>query len=145
MGFGKRHLKELNNHTFGKTPDTTPAGAIYVSLHTASPGTDGQTSNEATGSGYARKLTAASDWSASTDADPSITKNGVAIAFAAATGNWSSLASFTHFGLWLHATSTTEANYIGCGVLATPQPVANTNVPTFAIDALQLIHGDSDN
>ena len=138
MGIGKRQMGELHNHLFGKTPDTTPAGVLYVSLHTASPGEDGQTSNEATGTGYARKSTAASDWSAATNADPTVTKTGVAITFAAAGGSWSSGATFTHFGLWAHASSTTEANFVGWGTLSVGKVVASGDIPSFAIDALTM-------
>jgi hypothetical protein len=137
-GFGKRHCKELLNHTFGKTPDTTPAGVIYLSLHTADPGEDGQTSNEATGSGYARKVTAATDWNAATNADPSVTTNGVDLAFPTATGDWSSGTAFTHVGLWIHATLTTEANFLGVATLNVAKSVLNNDTMTILSGALSV-------
>ena len=41
-GWGKRVQKEMQNHQRGKTPDTTPAGIVWSSLHTADPVTMGR-------------------------------------------------------------------------------------------------------
>jgi len=137
-GYGRRQASETLNHLFGKTPDTTPAGVLYVSLHTGDPGEDGQTANEATGSGYARVLTAATDWNAATLADPSVADNANPIAFPAATGDWSAGADMTHFGLWNHLTLGAEANFIGSGSLTVAKPVLNGDTASFAAGAFQF-------
>lgn len=138
MALGKRVCKELLNHLFGKTPDTTPAGVIYLSLHTADPGDNGQTSNEATGTGYARKVTAASDWVAATDADPAVTVNANAITFAQAGATWSSGVNMTHMGFWTHLSTATEAVFIGRIALGTAKPVTSGDTPEFAAGSLTL-------
>lgn len=138
MSLGKRVCKEMLNHFLGKTPDTTPAGVLYLSLHTADPGEDGQTSNEATGTGYARKQTAASDWNAATDADPSVSTNANALAFAQAGGNWASGSNLTHMGFWTHATTATEAVFCGRIALTTAKPVLSGDTAEFAAGALSL-------
>jgi hypothetical protein len=131
---GRRFMQNLLNWAFGKTPAATPAGVIYLSLHTASPGTDGQTSNEATGSGYARVATSAASWNVATAADPSVLTNAALIQWPTATGDWSGGANFTHVGMWAHATSTTEANFLGAQAIGTPRNVLNG-------DTLQLQAG----
>jgi hypothetical protein len=139
---GKRVCKEVLNHLLGKTPDTTPAGVVYLSLHTAHPGEDGQTSNEATGTSYARVSRAATDWNAATNADPSVATNATSAAFPAsgtAGGDWSSGTAFTHVGIWAHPTLTTEANYIGAAALAgTPGPVLSGGTLTIAAGQLSI-------
>lgn len=138
VGYGKRQAKEALNHLFGKTPDTTPAGIIFVSLHTADPGEDGQTANEATGTGYARVATAAADWNAATDADPSVTDNANIIAFAQAGGDWSGGANFTHFGLWATLAGAGEADFVGAGTLNTAKPVLNGDTASFPVGDLDF-------
>lgn len=137
-GYGKRHAKESLNHTFGKTPDTTPAGVLYVSLHTGDPGEDGQTANEASGGSYARKVTSAASWNAATDADPSVTDNASAITFVTATADWSSASDMTHYGLWSTLSGTGEADYVGSGVLDVARPVLDGDTPEFAAGTLKM-------
>jgi hypothetical protein len=135
---GKRVDKELLNHLFGKTPDTTPAGVLYISLHTGDPGNDGQTANEATGSAYARVTTAATDWNAATNAEPSVTTNANAITFPTATGNWSSGTNFTYIGIWKHLTNTGEADFIGRAALTVAKPVMNGDTLSIAAGSLSI-------
>jgi hypothetical protein len=87
---------------------------IYVSLHTGDPGSDGQAGNEATGSGYARATTAPADWNIATDAVPAVT------------------------GLWTTLAGTTEAEYIGRGLLTTAKPVTNGDTAQIAAGALDI-------
>lgn len=137
-GYGKRQAKESLNHTFGKTPDTTPVGVIYVAMNTGDPGEDGQTANEASGGSYARVLTAASDWNAATDATPSVTSNANAVAFATATADWSAGADMTNFSLWKSLSGTTEADYIGTGTLEQDRAVLDEDDPEFGAGTLKM-------
>lgn len=138
MSMGKRVCKETLNHIFGRTPDTTPAGVVWISLHTASPGENGQTSNEATGTGYARVSMVAADWEDATDADPSVMANATDIEFPQAGGDWSSGNPFTHAGIWAHASSTTEANFVGAFALAVAKSVLNGDTLTIAAGDFQV-------
>jgi hypothetical protein len=131
-GLGKRIHKELLDYIFNGTSMTAAPSNIYISLHTADPGSDGQTSNEATGSGYARKSTAASDWAAATDNDPSLMTNSNAITFATATGDWSSGTNFTHAGFWSSLSGTSESDFLGRIQLTTPTAVTNGDTAEFA-------------
>lgn len=142
MTLGNRQSAESLNHILGKTPDTTPAGIVYISLHTASPGDDGQTSNEATGTGYARITTAATDWDAATTANPAVTQNANELAFALAGGDWSAGADFTHFAVWSSLAGTLEADFIADAeitILGVPAPraVLSGDEVKFAVGALE--------
>lgn len=132
-GYGTTFMKALNDQVFGKASFTNPNGVMYISLHTADPGIDGQTSNEVSGGSYARKLTAATDWNASTNADPAVTTNATTLTFATATANWGTV---THFGLWRTLSGTTAADFIGRGALTASQTINNTNTASFAASAL---------
>lgn len=111
---------------------------IYVSLHVGDPGDDGQDGAEATGTGYAAVDTTPATWSAATDATPSVTDNVAAITFPEAGGDWSSGSSFTHVGLWKHATTRTEAQYIGRGVLGTPKPILSGETGILQIGSVTI-------
>ena len=137
-GFGKRQIISLINHASGKTPDDTDAGVWYVSLHTGDPGDDGQTSNEATGTGYVRVLTSALTWGAATDATPSVMASILAVVFPTAGGDWSTASNMTHFGLWNTLAGTPEADYVGRGALTVPAPVLSGQTPNFPIGALRM-------
>jgi hypothetical protein len=132
-GYGQTFMKALNDQVFGKAAFTNPNGVMYISLHTADPGVDGQTSNEVSGGSYARKLTAASDFNAATTADPSVTTNANTLTFVTATANWGTV---THFGLWRTLAGTTAADFIGRGALSASQTINNTNTASFAAGAL---------
>lgn len=133
-GFGNTFRKSINDLIFKNTAFTSnPAGVIYVSAHTGDPGPDGQTANEVSGGSYARKVTAASDWSTGSAADPHVISNGNAITFVTATANWGTV---THFGLWNHATNTAAANFVGSKALTASQVVNNGNTLSFAVGAL---------
>lgn len=131
-GLGQTWCKKLNDHTFMKTALTQPTN-IFVSLHTADPGPDGQTANEVSGGSYARVSTAGADWNAGTVADPSVTSNANTITFPTATASWGTV---THFGLWTTSTGTTAAEFIGASALTASQAIADTNTASFAAGAL---------
>jgi hypothetical protein len=96
----------------GLQPSAT-AGALYISLHTASPGKDGdQSSNEIGYSGYARQpvARAATSWfvTAPTVAAPGSAWNLTAVTFPADSGA-SAAQTATHAGL---GTSLSGAGYL---------------------------------
>jgi hypothetical protein len=138
QGFGKRQIRSMINWAAGKVPADTDSGVWWVSLHTGDPGDDGQTSNEATGTGYARVSVIATDFSVATDATPSVLANANPITFPTAGGDWSTAADQTHFGLWNHVTNTAEADYVGRGVLTTAAPVLSGQTPNFPAAALRM-------
>ncbi|MDP6423261.1 MAG: hypothetical protein QGG14_00845 [Planctomycetota bacterium] len=126
------------NWAGGKLPADTDAGVWFVSLHTADPGDDGQTANEATGTGYARVATTAATWGVATDATPSIMSSILAVTFPTAGGNWSAGTPFSHFGLWNTLAGTPEADYVGRGELSTPAPVYSGQTPIYPAGALRM-------
>jgi hypothetical protein len=132
-GYGTTFMKALNDLVFKGTAFTSPSGVMYLSLHTADPGIDGQTSNEVSGGSYARKVTAATDWNAGTNADPSVTTNATTLTFATATASWGTV---THFGLWRTLSGTATTDFIGRGALTASQTINNTNTASFAASAI---------
>ena len=132
-GFGKLQSSVLLDSVFKTLAN------IYVALHVADPGVDGQSGAEGLGSGYARVNTVPADWDAATDAMPSVTQNANAITFPTASGNWNAGADFTHFSLWKTLTGATEADYLGRGELTVPKPVLNGDTADFAAGNLQFL------
>lgn len=133
-GFGMTFMKSVNEAVFrgGSLPTLT---TLYISLHTASPGADGQTANEVTGGSYARVAVTSNttNWGAATTADPSVIANATAITFPTATASWGTV---THFGIWNSSTLTAAANFVGATVLTAPQAIASSNTASFAVGAL---------
>jgi hypothetical protein len=78
------------------------------------------------------------DWNAATNADPTVCTNATDIVFPTAGGDWSSGATFSHAGLWLHASSTTEANFGGFGALAVGRTVLNGDTLTIPAGSLSI-------
>jgi len=135
MSLGNLAAGALLNHQFMNAALTQPTN-IFVSLHTGNPGEDGQTANEVSTSGtaYARFSTDGTYWANATNADPAVILNALAIAFAVATG--AGFGTVTHVGLWLHLTSTAEANYIGMYTLSSSKTIAAGDTISFAASAL---------
>jgi hypothetical protein len=113
----------------------SPAGItnIYVSLHTADPGEDGQGAGEVSGGSYARVSTAPADWDAASGADPATLENTSLITFPTATGSWGTV---THAGLWTHATTTTESVFVGATPLGASRTIASGETAEVAIGAI---------
>jgi len=134
-GFGNTFMSVVNNAVFrgGSLPTLT---TLYISLHTASPGADGQTANEPVGNGYARVAVTSNgtNWNAGTVADPSVINNATAITFPTASGSWGTI---THFGIWNNSTATATTNFIGAAPLTASQAIASGNTASFAASALQ--------
>lgn len=123
-GLGQRFHSNLLNRLFGKAPDATPAGIIFLAAWEGDPGADGQSGVEANGVNAAAIPTAAVDWSVATIAVPSVTDNLSLFQFpTAGAGGWNSGANFTHIALWDSLTARLEANYLGRGLMTVPKPV----------------------
>ena len=128
MGSFSDHWEdEILDHLFGKGAYTPPT--IYVGLSTADPGDDGTGLSEPSGNGYARKVTAASDWDA---ASGGAMDNANTIEFAEATGNWGTV---THFALFDAATS---GNLLAHGSLTQSKTIDDGDTARFAAGDLDV-------
>jgi len=104
---------------------TTLAGqALFVSLHSATPGTTG--ASELSGDGYARQ---AVTWNAATG--QAITNDGD-IVFGPASAEW---AEATYYGLW---SAVTGGTFIAGAALADPVTVPNEGSATFIDTTLEM-------
>ena len=125
MSFGNRTAEALLNSMFGKTSNfgaLASAPTIHVGLSSTTPAEDGTNVTEPSTGSYARVATAAGDWNAATDADPSVLDNLNEIAFPQATADWLAGADLTHAVLYDAATG---GNFLGAGALAVAKPVLN--------------------
>ena len=129
------------------SPTTAPT-AWYASLHTGNPGDDGLTANEVTitTSGYGRYLMTggAATWtttaytSVANDA-ACVVANGATLSFGPSTGLNAAWGTITYVGLWEHATTATEAVYLGRAAASVSQSVGGSGVTiTIAIGALTM-------
>jgi hypothetical protein len=127
---GKSSYAEIKvlGHALGKTAWTMPA--IWVALYTAAP-TDAGGGTEVTGGSYARKSTAAADWTTPTG-NPASASNANAITFVTATATWGTV---THFGLF---DALTVGNLIYWGPLGASRTVASGDTVSFAVGTLVL-------
>lgn len=141
-GFGQTTRGDILNLIMKGTALTgkaaAGAGTYWISLHTADPGEDGQTSNEVSTSGtaYAAKATTASDWSTASGTNPMETSNSTVQSFAQATG--SGFGTVTHAALWNHATNRAAANFLGRGALPSSQLVSAGNTFSFPIGSFKV-------
>jgi hypothetical protein len=104
---------------------------IFVSLHTANPGTTG--ANEVTGGNYARAsiTRATASWTAA--GTGGATENSVTVTFPAPTANWGLV---THLGLW---TAASGGTFLWGGSLTTARTINNGDpAPSFASGAIDL-------
>jgi hypothetical protein len=141
-GFGQTTRKDIMDFIFKGTAITGKAinggGTYWITLHTADPGEDGQTSNEVSTSGtaYAAKATTSSDWTAGSSANPCEVSNSTVQSYAQATG--SGFGTVTHAALWNHATNRAAANFVGRGALGASQAVAAGNTFSFPIGSFKI-------
>lgn len=136
-GLGRTARKAINDYIFKNTTlagGVTAGGVIWITLHTADPGVDGQTSNEISGSSYAAKATIATDWTTGALADPHEVSNATVQSFPTATTPGYTA---THFGLWNHATLRAVGNFIGANALGASQAVGIGNTLSFPIGTLK--------
>lgn len=138
MPIGKLAASQILNDLFGDTGGFTPPTNVYVALSSTDPGVDGQSITEPSGGGYARESTAAADWDAATNANPSVKQNGNAIDFGTASATWLSGNNLTHFALWRSASGTTEADFLYGGALTTAKPVTSGDPVQFPVGDLQV-------
>lgn len=134
MSLSGRITRNLLDALFNNTAFANLAN-VYVSLHTADPGEDGQSAGEVSGGSYAREQTAPADWAAASGADPSTLDNTSAITFTTATGSWGTV---THFGLWTSLAGTTEADFIGATPADTSRTIDSGETAEFAIGAITV-------
>lgn len=122
---------DILDHIFGKATYTPPSN-WFVALSTTTPTETGTNFTEPGGGAYARVSTAAANWNAAVDGDPTILDNSAAITFATATADWGTI---THAGLFTTSSGGTVQMW---GALATSKRVQTNDVFEFPI-------GDFDN
>ena len=115
MPFGRTTRQNILDYIMNGTTLAgahTAGGTYWLTLHTASPGVDGQTSNEVSTSGtaYAAKAMTAADFGAASSAEPSVVSNTSAQLFGPATG--SGVGTVTHYALWNNASGRAAANFL---------------------------------
>ncbi len=125
-GLGKVRAGSMMNTLF----DTAH---IYVSLHNGDPGTAGSGGTEASGGSYAAVDTVPADWNSATNATPPVVTNANTITFPTATASWGTA---TFAGLWTHATTRDEANYIGSCLLSQSYTIPNAAQTSFPAGTL---------
>jgi hypothetical protein len=138
FSFANRTAQALLNSLFGKTSNfgvLASAPTIYVALSSTDPAEDGTNVTEPSSGSYARKSTAAGDWNAATNADPSVVTNANAITFVTATGNWLSSANIGYFALY---DASTSGNFLGKGTLSVAKPVLNGDTASFPAGSLSV-------
>ena len=126
--FGNFWENKILDHIFGKASYTAPAN-IFIAVSTTKPADDGTNVTEPVGNGYARKQTAPADWTVSVDG---VTKNAVALSFAAATGSWGNLPWFALYD------ASVAGNFLAWGDMATAQTIGNGQTLRFPANALQV-------
>lgn len=116
------------DHMTGKA--TWGAVTAYVGLYTAAPSdAGGGTEVSTTSTGYARKSTAAADWSAASGGS---TSNANPVTFTTATGSWGTV---THFGLF---DASTGGNLLRWAALGTSKAIGTGDTASFAAGALVM-------
>lgn len=121
---------DILDHVFGKATYTAPTN-WFVAASTTTPTETGTNFTEPVANGYARVSTAAADWNAAVDGDPTVLDNLNAITFPTATGSWGTI---THLGLFTVSTAGTVQMW---GALAVSKAIT-TN------DVLEVPAGDFD-
>lgn len=138
MSFSQYTAAALLNSMFGKTSNfgaLASAPTIYVALSSTAPTETGTNVTEPSTGSYARVSTAAGDWVAATDADPSVIENANAITFPTATGDWAGGSNLTHFALY---DASTSGNFLGSGALGTAKPVLSGDTAEYAAGDLTV-------
>lgn len=137
-GFVDTVEQALLNH-FLTDPAYTPPATMYLALSTTTPTEAAGNFTEPSTGSYARVSTTATDWSAASGTAPAVKTNTATKTFPTATGDWSSGANMTHFGLY---DASTSGNLLAWGALGTAKPVLNGDTASFAASALVLKLGD---
>lgn len=138
MSFTQRTAQALLNSLFGKSSNFGALGSaptIHVGLSSTTPTESGGNITEPSTGSYARVETAAADWNAATNADPSVIDNAEVIEFPAATADWVAGADLTHVVLF---DASSAGNALAWGALGTAKPVLNGDSPSFAAGELNI-------
>lgn len=142
-GFGQTTRKDILDYIFkGTSPSGKPiaaAGVFYIALFTAAPGNDGTGGTEVSTSGtaYAAKLTAATDWGVADSASPTTeTNNSAILSFVQATG--SGFGTVAYAGLYTHVTTRSAATFLGGNTLGASQLVSAGNTFSFPVNAFKI-------
>lgn len=119
---------KILDKVFGIT-DFVPAATLYMGLYSVQPNSDGSGGTELTGSGYARVAITnnVTNFPAATARQK---KNGTAIVFPQASGNWLTIVA------WKLLDANVAGNVYTFGLLTTPVLVKNGEARSFAINAL---------
>ena len=128
----------LLNSLLGKTSNfgaLASAPAKYVGLSSTNLGTDGSGKTEPSTGGYARQLTSASDWSAPSAAQPSVSTNANAISFGTLSADWLSGAPIAYL---FFADALVGGNIYLVGTISTPKAFLNKDGYTFAVGAISV-------
>lgn len=110
----------------GKTAFSTPT--CYLALYTAAPSDSGG-GTEVTGGSYARKSTAAGDW---TTASGGVISNATVITFVTPSASWGTVTHFAGYD------ASTVGNELFWAPLTSSQAVGTGNTVSFAIGALTI-------
>lgn len=105
---------------------------LYVGVSTADPGDDGATLAEPTGGSYARVEVTAATWDAASGGSK---KNGVAIEFSEATGDWGII---TYFCIFSAATGGTIKAY---GALTASKTITTGQTLRFPVESVTVSLG----
>lgn len=117
------------NRCFKAAAISTMGAGPWLSLHTAAL-VDAGTGAEVSGGSYARKSTAATDWTVSGTSPTQVT-NANSLAFPAPTANWGTV---TDVGVW---DAVTGGNLLYMATLTTSRTINNGDgAPSFAASAL---------
>jgi hypothetical protein len=138
MPLANRSHQALLNSLFGKTSNfgaLASVPTVYVGLSTTTPTMAGGNITEPSGNNYARVATAAGDWNAGTNADPSLLDNANAITFPQASGSWGTC---THFVLF---DASSGGNVLGYGALTTNKTPTTGDTPSFPAGSLDVTIG----
>lgn len=120
-------------------PSFSGYATLYIALSTTTPTEAGGNFTEPSTGSYARVSTTGADWGAASGTAPAVKSNSATKTFPTATGDWSSAANMTHFGLY---DAPTAGNLVAWGALTVAKPVLNGDTASFAAGALVLKLGD---
>ena len=129
MSFSRYLQRAVLDHVAMNAAYTQPT-SIHVALYTSNPG-ETNTGTEVSGTNYAR--VEHNDWSAASNASPSIVSNSTSVDFPTpGSGGWGTV---THFALFDAAT---DGNMLGYGPLAVSKVINEGDSVSFAHAALQV-------
>lgn len=153
-GNGKLMRASSLEASFGRTPTvpfpTAAAGttSVWLSLHTADPGDDGQTATELSTSGtnYLRINVPAANWAAAVVGanDVAVTiATSVVVRFPASLNFATAAGTVTYLGAWRDVSATTSTLFVGRIPVTPGQVISIGSNISFAIGAIQFTDNSS--